>query len=52
MPYLQRFEVSGVVYLGVGEVAVTCEWTWEKPPSTHNYRYLEIPILNIWNSVS
>ena len=21
---------------------------WEKPPSTHNYKYLEIPILIIW----
>ena len=29
-----------------------CDWIWEKPPSTHNYKSLEIPILIIWRVVS
>ena len=23
-----------------------CDWIWENPASTHNYKYLEIPNLN------
>ena len=29
-----------------------CDWIWEKPPSMHNYKSLEIPILIIWGVVS
>ena len=29
-----------------------CDWIWEKPPSTHNYKYLEILILIIWSSIT
>ena len=29
-----------------------CDLIWEKPPSTHNYKYLEIPIVIIWSVVS
>ena len=31
---------------------IKCDWIWEKPPSTHNYKYLEIPILIIWSSIT
>ena len=26
-----------------------CDWIWEKPPLTHNYKSLEIPILITWS---
>ena len=29
-----------------------CDWIWENPASMHNYKYLEIPIINIWSTVS
>ena len=32
--------------------SLICDWIWEKPPSTHNYKYLEIPILIIWSSIT
>ena len=33
-------------------IIIICEWIWEKPPSTHNYKYLEIPFVIIWSVVS
>ena len=29
-----------------------CDWIWKNPDSTHNYKYLEIPILIIWNIIT
>ena len=34
------------------KLEIKCDWIWEKPPSTHNYKYLEIPILVIWSSIT
>ena len=28
-----------------------CDWIWENQSSTHNYKYLEIPILIIWGTI-
>ena len=30
----------------------TCDWIWENPVSSHNYKYLEILILIIWNIIT
>ena len=29
-----------------------CDQIWDNPPSTHNYKYLEIPILIIWSIIT
>ena len=34
---------------GVTKPCYMCDWIWENPASTHNYKYLEIPNLIIWN---
>ena len=31
------------------QIIFKCDWIWENPASTHNYKYLEIPILIIWS---
>ena len=31
---------------------IICDWIWENPASTHNYKYLEIPNLIIWNIIT
>ena len=31
---------------------IKCDWIWEKPASTHNYKSLEIPILIVWGVLS
>ena len=29
-----------------------CDWIWENPASTHNYKYLEILNLIIWSIIT
>ena len=31
---------------------IICDWIWENPASTHNYKYLEIPNLIIWSIIT
>ena len=38
------------IYLNIKEGI--CDWIWEKPPSKHNYKYLEILNLIIWSSIT
>ena len=34
------------------EQSPICDWIWEKLPSMHNYKYIEMPFVIIWSVVS
>ena len=38
--------------VSLNTVQIACNWIWENPASTHNYKYLEIPLLIILSIVS
>ena len=38
--------------LSILDPTYICDWIWENPASTHNYKYLEIPNLIIWGIIT
>ena len=40
------------VYMNLVWIYDTCDWIWENPASTHNYKNEEIPVLIIWSIVN